>query len=73
MGKTRERGLSAAEVRKLPCGAKVIIREERRDTVWTVIKDGRYKKLFRQDRFTGMMYKMNICDRFKYLIEVAYK
>lgn len=65
--------LTAAQVKKLPCGAKVIIRDKYRKTVWTVIQDGRYKKLFRQDKFTGMMCKRSISDQDMYLVEVMHK
>lgn len=73
MGKVMERSLKAAEVRKLPCGAKVIIRDKYIKTVWTVIQDGRYKKLFRQDKFTGMMCKRSISDQDMYLVEGMHK
>ena len=67
MEKTKDRILTASEVRKLPAGAKVIRRNGRKDEVWEIVMVGRHKKLFRHDRFTGPMYWRPISDQDVYL------
>lgn len=67
MEKVKERILKASDVRKLPAGTKVIRRNGRRDEVWEIVMDGRHKKLFRHDRFTGPMYWRPISDQDVYL------
>ena len=67
MEKTKDRILTAAEVRKLPAGAKVIRRNGRKDEVWEVVMVGRHKKLFRCDRWNDTTHRRHICDEDIYL------
>ena len=68
MEKTGTKVLTASEVRKLPCGSKVIRRNRNRDEVYEVVMRGRYKKLFRHDKWHGAMYWIPISDTDTYIL-----
>lgn len=59
--------LTAAQVRKLPVGAKVVRKTKLRDEVCTVVYSGRHKKLFYHDKWHGPMKWMPITDKDIYL------
>ena len=59
--------LTAAQVRKLPYGAKVVRRTEERDQVCTVAHSGKFKKLLYHDKWHGSMKWMPITDKDCYM------
>lgn len=67
MEKTGTKVLTASEVRRMPCGSKVIRRNGNRDEVYEVVMRGRYKKLFRHNKWHGAMYWIPISDKDTYL------
>ena len=58
--------LTAAQVKKLPCGAKVVIKGKRKDKVCTVTQEGKHKKLYYSDPFRGMEQRIRITDDMEY-------
>lgn len=68
MEKVKERFLTASEVRRMPCGSKVIRRNGNRDEVYEVVMRGRYKKLFRHNKWHGAMYWIPISEKDTYTL-----
>lgn len=60
------KSLTAAQVKKLPCGAKVVIKGKRKDKVCTVTQEGKHKKLYYSDPFRGMEQRIRITDDMEY-------
>lgn len=60
------KSLTAAQVKKLTCGAKVVIKGKRKDKVCTVTQEGKHKKLYYSDPFRGMEQRIRITDDMEY-------
>lgn len=58
--------LTAAQVKKLPCGAKVVIKGKRKDKVCELVQYGRHKKLLYQDKWTGVQQYITITEDKEY-------
>ena len=58
--------LTAAQVKKLPCGAKVVIKGKRKDKICELVQYGRHKKLLYQDKCTGAQQYITITEDKEY-------
>ena len=61
------KSLTAAQVKKLPCGAKVVIKGKQKDKACELVQYGRHKKLLYQDKWTGVQQYISITEDKEYM------